>query len=153
MSTITESASFVRAFIEAEDIAQRAAQRLSSAHLLLGLFTFPNPAQTLLHERRLDEDRVLSQLNLLEDEPHRTMPRLRERAREIAEGAGSKEIDCLHILIAMTRLRDAYAYKLLERTGTSLTSLRNDTNGRHCVFAMAARFRTLPLRAIDVNVH
>jgi len=122
---VPDSVEAVRAFLEAEDIATQASQRISSAHLLLALFTFPNRAQALLAERNVDEDIILDAIRVLEDEPPRTVQRLRDRAREIAKGATSNEVDCLHILIALTRLRDAFAYRLLERSGTSLTALRN----------------------------
>ncbi|MBI5512004.1 MAG: ATP-dependent Clp protease ATP-binding subunit [Deltaproteobacteria bacterium] len=125
MPTIKDSPETVRAFLEAEDIAKQSDQRLSSAHLLLALFTFPNRAQALLYERNIDEDRVLDLIRVLEDEPKDTLRRLRERAREIAAGSGSSDVDGLHVLIAITRFRDAFAYRLLERTGTSLTALRN----------------------------
>ncbi len=126
METVSDSRASVRAYLEAEDIAQRAGQPLSSLHLLLALFTFPNRAQALLIERGMDEDRILESVRVLEDEPKRMVTRLRERARDIAKSSGGDEgTDCLHLLIAMTRLRDAFAYRVLERTGISVTALRN----------------------------
>ena len=128
MSTVivvTDSPEVVRAFLEAKDIARRADQNLSSTHLLLALFTFSNRAQALLIERGIDEDSLLKELRVLEDEPKHTVNRIRDRSREIAKGAGSANVDCLHILIAITRFRDAFAYRLIERTGISLTAIRN----------------------------
>ncbi|MEM6532177.1 MAG: ATP-dependent Clp protease ATP-binding subunit [Myxococcota bacterium] len=125
METVSDSQASVRAYLEAEDIADRAGQSLSSLHLLLGLFTFPNRAQALLIERGIDEDRLLEHVRVLEDEPRRTVTRLRDRARDIAKSSGSPDADCLHLLIALTRLRDAFGYRVLERTGVSVTALRN----------------------------
>ena len=102
MDIVTDSTQLVRAFLEAEDIAENANHPLSSAHLLLALFTFPNRAQMLLGEQRVDEDDILDAIRALEDEPRRTVPRLRDRAREIAQGAGARTADCLHLLIAIT---------------------------------------------------
>ena len=129
MQIVTDGTQLVRAFLEAEDIAANANHPLSSAHLLLALFTFPNRAQVLLSEQRIDEECILDAIRMLEDEPRRTVQRLRERAREIAQGSGSKSADCLHLLIGITRLRDGFAYRLLERTGISLTGLRNKAVG------------------------
>jgi len=132
-----------RALLEAEDIAARAGHSPGSAHLLLAFFTFPNRAQVLLTERGVDEERILAEIRGLEDEPPRTLGRIRDRARELARGAGSKDVDCLHLLIALTRLRDAFAYKLLERTGTSVTALRNVAVS-YVTGNMPRRYRTIP---------
>ncbi len=144
MAAVRESPETVRAFLEAEDIAKQAQQRFSSAHLLLALFTFPNRAQALLSDRSIDEDRVLDAIRVLEDEPQQTVPHLKARAREIAVGAGAKEVDCLHVLVAVTRIRDAFAYRLLERTGTSLTALRNIAVS-YITGNMPRRFKSLGL--------
>ena len=74
---VPDSPEAVRAFFEAEDIAQRTGQPISSAHLLLALFTFPNRAQVLLSERALDEERILREIRVVEDEPKRTLANLR----------------------------------------------------------------------------
>ncbi len=142
MAPIPDSAEAVRAFLEADDIARQSSQALSSAHLLLALFTFPNRAQALLAERDIDEDRVLDTMRVIEDEPRRAVVHLHERAREIARGAGASEVDCLHLLIAITRLRDAFAFRLLQRTGTSLTALRNIAVS-YVTGNMPRRFRTI----------
>ncbi len=110
---------------EAEDIAQKTGQALTTAHLLLALFTFPNRAQLLLQERRIDEDAILDAMEGLPEEPAHTFRRLKERAVELAHGAGALEADCLHLLVALLRVRESLAYELLARTGVSLTALRN----------------------------
>ena len=46
-----ESANLVRAFLEADKIAEGAEHPLLTAHVLLALFTFPNCAMQLLLER------------------------------------------------------------------------------------------------------
>lgn len=125
MEVIRDSQASVRAYLEAEDIAHQAEQPLSSIHLLLALFTFPNRAQALLIERNMNEERLMQDIRVFEDEPRHSVARLRDRGREIARSCGSEQTDCLHLLIAMTRLRDCFAYRILERTGVSLTALRN----------------------------
>jgi ATP-dependent Clp protease ATP-binding subunit ClpC len=120
-----ENANTVRAVLEAEDIAVRSGQRLNSVHLLLAFFTFQNRAQILLGESGLHEDSLLQNFEVLGDEPARMVERIRQRARELARGAASKEIDCLHLLIALTRFRACFAYEVLTRSGVALASLRN----------------------------
>lgn len=121
----TASVELTRAIREAEDIARSSGQTLSTAHLLLALFTFPNRAQLLLKERRIDEDVILAHMLELPSEPAHAFKRLRERALELAEGSGAREADCLHLLVALLRVRESLAYELLSRTGVPLTSLRN----------------------------
>ena len=55
-----DSIELSQALAEAEDIAQSVGHKLTTAHLLLSAFTFPNRAQVLLRERGIDEDSVLS---------------------------------------------------------------------------------------------
>ncbi|MBF5044127.1 ATP-dependent Clp protease ATP-binding subunit [Aggregicoccus sp. 17bor-14] len=109
---------------EAEDIAQSVAQRLTSAHVLLALFTVENRAQLLLKERGVDEDGLLQTMGAPPDEAPGLVRELREKAREIARNCGSSETDCLHLLIAFTRVRCAAA-ELLTESGLDLSGLRN----------------------------
>ncbi|HET9452427.1 MAG TPA: Clp protease N-terminal domain-containing protein, partial [Aggregicoccus sp.] len=109
---------------EAEDIANSVAQKLTSAHVLLALFTVENPAQLLLKERGVDEDGLLQTMSAPPDEAPGLVRELRERAREIARNCGSAETECLHLLIAVTRVRCAAA-ELLTEAGLDLSSLRN----------------------------
>ncbi|MEE2962499.1 MAG: ATP-dependent Clp protease ATP-binding subunit [Myxococcota bacterium] len=140
---ISESSQVIRAFLEAEDIAQTSDHPLSSAHVLLALFTFPKRAQYLLEERDVDEDRILDAIRIFEEEPKRTVVRMRERGRGIAQGAGAKEVDCLHLLIAITRLKESFAYTLLERAGLPMTALRNQAVS-YVTGVMPRRYRSLP---------
>ena len=98
-------------------------RHLTTAHLLLALFTFPNRAQLLLKERRIDEDLLLEHMEGLPGEPKGAYKRLKDRALELAQGSGASEADCLHLLVALLRVRESLAYELLERTGVPLTSL------------------------------
>ena len=125
MPFVPESCEAVRAFLEAEDISVKAGQVCTSGHVLLALFTFANRAQVLLHEHHVDADVILAEMGDQMQEGRRTVMRLRDRAREIAVGTGAAEVDCLHVLIALTRLRNTFGYCLLQRAGTSITALRN----------------------------
>ena len=125
MPHVIDSMELAQVLAEAEDIARNVNQKLTSAHQLLAFFTVPNRAEMLLKERGVDEDRILLALTGAPREPEGVERDLRERAREVAEGVGAEEVDCLHLLIAMSRVRQSCAYQLLGDCGLQLPALRN----------------------------
>jgi ATP-dependent Clp protease ATP-binding subunit ClpC len=125
MSTVIESIELLQVLTEAEDIARSVNQKLTSAHQLLAFFTVPNRAEILLRERGIDEDRILEAMTQAPREPEGVARDLRDRARDVAAGVGATEVDCLHLLIAMSRVRAAAAHQLLAACGLQLASLRN----------------------------
>ena len=120
-----ESMELAQVLAEAADIAASVNQKLTSAHQLLAFFTVPNRAEILLRERGVDEDRILATMTGKPKEPEGVERDLRERAKEIAESVGSEEVDCLHLLIAMSRVRSSVAHQLLAACGLQLSTLRN----------------------------
>src|SRR5512138_469679 len=125
MSNVIESLELLQVLTEAEDIARSVSQKLTSAHQLLAFFTVPNRAEILLRERGIDEDRILEAMTAPPREPEGVSRDLRDRAREVAAGVGATEVDCLHLLIAMSRVRSAAAHQLLGACGLQLATLRN----------------------------
>jgi ATP-dependent Clp protease ATP-binding subunit ClpC len=120
---MVDSTDLAQVLHEAKDIAQSVAQKLSSAHVLLALFTVDNPAQVLLRERGVDEDRLLELMTGAPTEEEHLVRDLCQRARVIAQQCDSREADCLHLLIAFARVRCA-ANDLLAQAGVDLISLR-----------------------------
>ncbi len=120
-----ESMELAHVLAEAADIAASVSQKLTSAHQLLAFFTVPNRAEILLRERGVDEDRILATMTGKPKEPEGIERDLRARAKEIAESVGSEEVDCLHLLIAMSRVRSSVAHQLLAACGLQLPTLRN----------------------------
>jgi ATP-dependent Clp protease ATP-binding subunit ClpC len=125
MAHVIASMELAQVLAEAEDIARSVNQKLTSAHQLLAFFTVPNRAEVLLRERGIDEDRILQAMTEKPDETDGLERDLRDRAREVAEGLGAAEIDCLHLLIAMSRVRASAAHQLLAACGLQLSALRN----------------------------
>jgi ATP-dependent Clp protease ATP-binding subunit ClpC len=125
MAPVIESMDLLQVLAEADDIARSVNQKLTSAHQLLALFTVPNRAEILLRERGIDEDRILQAMTGAPKEPEGITRDLRDRAREVAAGVGAEEVDCLHLLIAMSRVRAAAAHQLLGACGLQLSTLRN----------------------------
>jgi ATP-dependent Clp protease ATP-binding subunit ClpC len=125
MAHLIESMDLAQVLAEAEDIARSVNQKLTSAHQLLAFFTVPNRAEVLLRDRGIDEDRILQAMTEKPAEPEGIERGLRDRAREVAAGVGADEVDCLHLLIAMSRVRACAAYQLLAACGLQLSALRN----------------------------
>lgn len=121
---MVDSTDFAQVLAEADDIANAVSQKLTSAHLLLALFTVENRAQLLLKERGIDEDTLLQAMTTAPKEQDGLVRELCERSREIAKSCGSRENDSLHMLIATTRVRCA-AQELLNKVGIDLSALRN----------------------------
>jgi ATP-dependent Clp protease ATP-binding subunit ClpC len=127
MPTVIESMELLQVLSEAEDIAQSVNQPLTSAHQLLAFFTVPNRAEILLREKRVDEDRILAVMAGKPRESEAVSRAIREGARSLAEGSGASEIDCLHLLAAMTRERGGCAHQLLAACGVDPRRLRTET--------------------------
>ena len=125
---MVESTDLALTLSEAFDIAQSVNQRATTAHLLLAMFTVENRAALLLAERSVDEDKLLALLDGAPTEAEGLLRELRAKAKEIAETCNQPEADCLHVLIAMTRMRCA-GQELLARAGIDLTALRNTALG------------------------
>jgi ATP-dependent Clp protease ATP-binding subunit ClpC len=127
MPTVIESMELLQVLSEAEDIAQSVNQPLTSAHQLLAFFTVPNRAEILLREKRVDEDRILAVMAGKPRETEAVSRAIRDGARSLATGAGASEIDCLHLLAAMTRERGGCAHQLLAACGVDPRRLRTET--------------------------
>ncbi len=129
MPAVIESMELLQVLSEAEDIARSVNQPLTSAHQLLAFFTVPNRAELLLKEKRVDEDRILAVMAGKPREDDGVLRALRDQARGLAEGSGAGEIDCLHLLAAMSRVQASCAHQLLSACGLDLRRLRTETIG------------------------
>ncbi|MGK0361187.1 MAG: ATP-dependent Clp protease ATP-binding subunit ClpC [Bradymonadia bacterium] len=123
--TITHSAEYAQVLAQAHDIAKQTGRGLTSAHLLLAMFTVKNLAELLLLEQRINEETLLARIDKMSPEPPDTLDLLDQRARRIARSCEQPAVNCLHVLAAVTYLPRAFACQLLVRTGTSIQSLRS----------------------------
>jgi len=123
--TLHVSTELRQVIAEAQDIASQVGQQLTSAHLLLALFTVHNRAEILLKEKQVDEDVILAYIHTVEDEPPGIFKSVQKKAKQIAIGCGAEAVDCLHLVIALCGMRNSLAYELLRRTGLSVPKFRN----------------------------
>jgi len=114
---------------EARDIADRVQQTLSTAHVLLAMFTLPNHAQVLLADRKITEDSILAVIRRGDEDLPHAVRDLKEKTNTLGLTTGSRDVNCLHLLLAMTRMRGTAAYSLLTRSGEDLTELRTRAMG------------------------
>lgn len=143
---MVESTDFAQVMSEAADIALAVNQQLTTSHVLLAMYTVENRAAMLLGERGITEDTLLELMSHAPREPEGLVKELREKAKEIASTCGATEADCLHALIATTRVRCS-AQDLLFKTGLDLTALRNTALGYYTSGRMPRRLmlqRELP---------
>ncbi len=109
---------------EAADIASRVNQALSSAHLLLALFTVPNRAAVFLEDRDVTVDRLLDKLGSISEEAPSILERVYERGERIASGSRAEAVTSLHLLAALVRESSSHAVRLLEDVGINVSAIR-----------------------------
>jgi ATP-dependent Clp protease ATP-binding subunit ClpC len=109
---------------EAADIARRAGKTFDSTHLLLGMFTLPCEAQSVMLEMQVTCDRILDCLAEIEQEPQETVGMIYTTAGRIAANVGSPQATSVHLLMAVSRLPSSRAARVLETAGLPMFKLR-----------------------------
>lgn len=127
-------------FGQAEDIAQKSGRHLSSAHLLLALFTVPNRAAVFLEDRNITVDALLEVLEGLPSEDDSVLERVSQRSGRIAAGSQADAVNSLHLLAALVREKRSHAFQLLDETGANVSAVRAS------VMSYATGSRTIPRR-------
>ncbi len=115
------------ALTEARAIADGVGQPLATSHLLLALFTVPNPAEVVLAEYALNEDSFLARIDPKMGESTTSMRNVLDAAAETALRCDARQTNTLHLLVALLKVRDTQAFTLLEAVlGPAMVpSLRN----------------------------
>jgi ATP-dependent Clp protease ATP-binding subunit ClpC len=115
------------ALTEARAIADGVGQPLATSHLLLALFTVPNPAEVVLAEYALNEDSFLARIDAKLGEGQAAMRNVLDAAAETALRCDARQTNTLHLLVALLKVRETQAFALLEQVlGTAMVpSLRN----------------------------
>jgi ATP-dependent Clp protease ATP-binding subunit ClpC len=114
---------------EAQDIANRVDQALSSAHLLLALFTVPNRAAVFLDDRDVTVEMLLEKLGGTSDEPPSILDRIYQRGERIASGSRAEAMSSLHLLAALVRESSSHAVRLLNEADINVSAIRASIMG------------------------
>jgi len=114
-----------RAHHEARALADGVGAPLATTHLLLSLFCVPNPAEIVLREANVDEDRLLSLMGpALVDEPD-AIEAVLAATDETALRCDARQANTLHLLVALLKVREGAAWQLLESALGGNAALRN----------------------------
>jgi ATP-dependent Clp protease ATP-binding subunit ClpC len=111
---------------EAEDIAHKTGQKLTSAHVLLAMFVVPNAAGSYLLSRKINEDRILNVVQAGQSEIPGMVEQIKIRAAEYAKELRSRDVNPLHLLLAMCRSAESVANRLLSGTGVRMDQIRTN---------------------------
>jgi ATP-dependent Clp protease ATP-binding subunit ClpC len=124
-SRVPPAPDLARALEEARQIADGVGQPLSTTHLLFALFTVPNPAEVLLKERMVDEDKLLAHVSPASSDAGATFRAVLDSADETALRCDARQTNTLHLLVAILKARDCAAYVLLESCLGNVAPFRN----------------------------
>jgi ATP-dependent Clp protease ATP-binding subunit ClpC len=110
---------------EARAIATGVGQPLQTTHIVLALFTVTNPAELVLRDADVDDDRLLALVGpALVDEPG-AVELVLNGAVETALRCDARQTNTLHLLVALLKVREAAASQLLESALGGSAPLRN----------------------------
>ena len=122
---VPPSADLGRVFSEARAIADGIGDELTSVHVLLAMFTTPNPGEVALKEHALDEGRLLALVKpSLRDGPQALSEAL-TFADETALRCDARQTNTLHLLVAFLKVRECAAYHVLDEALGGVGPFRN----------------------------
>ncbi len=98
---------------QAKRAAQRRNQTLSTAHLLLVMVQNASPAARFLHQQDLHESKLLQFLHTMKPEHGSLLQLAMERAQQLAESLETSQVNDLHLLLTLTRMRQSAAHAYL----------------------------------------
>src|SRR5688572_20042334 len=93
-----------RALTDARAIADGVGRTLSTSHVLLALFTVTNPAEVLLLEHSVDEDKLLTLIDPKSEEGAGALRSVLDVAEETALRCDARQANTLHLLVALLKV-------------------------------------------------
>jgi ATP-dependent Clp protease ATP-binding subunit ClpC len=110
---------------EALDSAEQLGEEFNSLHLLFALYMLDNSGGLLLTEEGFSEEQLLPFVDRSIVEPEDAVEEVMEFAEETSEKYRSREVNCLHLVIALCRHRRTIAFSVLEAAGVQVPKLRS----------------------------
>ncbi|WP_158542353.1 AAA family ATPase [Lujinxingia litoralis] len=109
---------------QAQKLAERRGERLSSGHVLLALFEVPNQAATFLTDRAISVGQMRDALGRERAESVDVMARVSDRSQRLAQSARAEAVTSLHLLAGLIRETRGQAYGLLSASGANVGAIR-----------------------------
>ncbi len=122
--SLVRSEELIEVLAQGHDIAKQTRQTMTSAHVLLAIFTVTNPASLFLKERGITVDGLLAAMKNPRPEAPEIMRKIAERSLRIALSARADSISSLHYLAALVREKSSQAWILLDETGVDIGAIR-----------------------------
>jgi len=126
VTSVPQSAELRKVFARASALAREAEQTLSTGHALIALFAVRNVAVEFLKSRCIEPMLLLDQVEVIAPEPPALMEEVVARATQCAVESGHAEVNCLHVLTALTLTPRSDAAVWLGRAGVDLNALRSE---------------------------
>ena len=114
-------------YSEGRDIAVQSSRSFDSAYLLLAMFTVPNRGVGVLEERRKYEGDLIDAMaeHVSSEESPQVVKEIQDKTQQIAAGCSANLINTLHLLVALSRVRNSQAYRVLTSVGLDPAEVRN----------------------------
>ena len=109
---------------QALEISRGADRPFDSASLLLAIFAVRCEAQSILLEKHTGLSQVLYALERVEPEQGELVTTVYSTAAQIAQNIGSPQVTSVHLLMAISRLPETRAARVLAKAGLPLFALR-----------------------------
>jgi ATP-dependent Clp protease ATP-binding subunit ClpC len=110
---------------ESHDAAAQFGHTLTTAHMLLCMFTVENQAASFLRSQGVTGERLLDAIARKPSEPPDAWDRILRRGREVASVSGTQTVSTMHVLVAMASFVDSAAHRLLSELPVDLARLRS----------------------------
>lgn len=122
--SLSRSEDLSEVLAQARDIALQTRQTMTSAHVLLAIFTVPNPAAAFLKERGITVENLLTAMKSPRAEAPEVLRKIADRSARIASSARADSVTSLHYLAALVREKSSQAWMLLDECGADIGTIR-----------------------------
>jgi len=123
--TISTSGNIKDLVERAQQFANNGSCKLTTAHILLAIFTGADSASKTLSLLGLSETQIRTAIRSAGPEPDKYLSDIELKARQFARKLGVAIPSALHLLAAITTVQDCHGYQILKNGGFDTDVIRN----------------------------